>query len=336
MERENETMTSSAYALARCPQRTSVLLVGSSGVGKSATINHLLKASEGEVVATTGSSDPETRATLEYVATVDNPDDEASDRKLELGIIDTPGVNDPRGLKQDACNLYSMKRFFETHPLFSKTKCYPNLIFLLVSATDHRIEGSDSNLAHTLKVLKELDVVDQRYPNVVAVLTFSCSVSHKLVSRWEEKMKEKNNIISRAISQTLEIQAPVVWLENDVDDFNELEKDGEFTLLPNGEKQPENVIKVCQTVLNKNGDYDGLSAFTACFDSRNSKMLCAVRRHEFPANDSTKRPISEDEKNLLNNLRGDVTGGKLTCFVMGLVLTVNMHNSTRANEYAVL
>ena len=119
--------------------------------------------------------------------TVNNPDDETSDRKLQLGIIDTPGVNDPRGLKQDACNLYSMKRFFQTHPLYSKTKCYPNLIFLLVSATDHRIEGSDSNLANTLKILKELDVVDYHHPNVVAVLTFSCSVSHRIVSKWEDK-----------------------------------------------------------------------------------------------------------------------------------------------------
>ena len=98
-------MNSSAEKLERCPQRTSILLFGSSGVGKSATINHLLEPGDGTIVAKTGSSEPETRKTLEYVVTVDSPDDKESDRKLELGIIDTPGVNDPRGLKQDACNL---------------------------------------------------------------------------------------------------------------------------------------------------------------------------------------------------------------------------------------
>ena len=294
----------------RCSQRTSLLLIGSSGVGKSATINHLLKPSAGEEVAKTGSSEPETRKTLEYVVTVDNPDDEASDRKLELGIIDTPGVNDPRGLKQDACNLYSMKRFFETHPLYSKTKCYPNIIFLLVSATDHRIEGSDSNLAHTLKILKELGVVDQHHPNVVAVLTFSCSVYHKIVSKWEQKMKEKNDIISRAIFETLEIQAPVVWLENDVDDFNELERVGEFSFLPNMQKQPENLIKACRIFLKNNGDNYGFSTFNACFDKLDVKKQYRIDRHEILAKDTQSRAISEDEEDLLNILRGGRKGGK--------------------------
>ena len=306
------TSESSAEKLERCPERTSIFLIGSSGVGKSATINHVLKPSVGEVVATTGSSEPETRATLEYVATVDKPDDETSDRKLQLGIIDTPGVNDPRGLKQDACNLYSMKRFFQTHPLYSKTKCYPNLIFLFVSATDHRIEGSDSNLAHTLKILKELGVVDQHHPNVVAVLTFSCSISHRVVSKWEQKMKEKNNIISRAVFLTLGVEAPVVWLENDVEDFNALEKVGEFTLLPNGEQQPENLFTVCRMLLNKNRDGVGLSTFKASFDSPRVKTQCKVGPHSIPATDSTKDAISGDEEDLLNTLRGGQVNGKLT------------------------
>ena len=86
-------------------------------------------------------------------------------------------------------------------------------------------------------------------------------------------MNEKNDIISRAILDALEIQAPVVWLENDVEDFNDLKKDGEFTLLPNMETQPENLVKACKMVLKNNGDKNGLSAFNACFDKLYVKSI---------------------------------------------------------------
>ncbi len=300
-------MTSSADNLKRCPERASILIIGSTGAGKSATINHLLNTDQ--VVPKTGSSEPETRATLEYLVTVIDHDNEASN--LKLGVIDTPGVNDPRGIKQDACNLYSMKHFFATHSLYSK--CYPNLIFLIVSANEHRIDGDDSGLANTLRVLKELNVVDQRqrHPNVVAVVTFSCSVSHNKVTRWEEIMKGKKGIISRNIYEALGVQAPVVFLENDRDS-NDLEVDGDFTLLPNGERQPENLYKVCQQVLKDNKDHYGLSTFNACFTKPDAKTKCEVARHKVMATDATKEPISEVEHDLLNVLRGSAEDGKLS------------------------
>ena len=301
-------MTSVADSLKRCPERASILFIGSTGAGKSATINHLLDTDQ--VVAKTGSSEPETRATLEYLVTVTDHDNEASN--LKLGIIDTPGVNDPRGIKQDACNLYSMKHFFATHPLYSnQDKYYPNLIFLIVSANEHRIDGNDSGLANTLRVLKELNVVGQRRPNVVAVVTFSCSVSYNKVTRWEEIMEGKKSIISRNVYEALGVQAPVVLVEND-SDSNQLEKDGDFTLLPNNERQPENLYKVCQNVLEDNGDHYGLSTFNACFTKPDAKKKCEVARHKVMATDATKKPISEVEQDLLNVLRGSAEDGKLS------------------------
>ncbi len=297
-------MNSSAHSLKRCPERASILFIGSTGDGKSATINHLLNTYQ--VVAKTGSFKPETRATLEYLVTVNDHDNEASN--LKLGIIDTPGVNDPCGIKQDACNLCSMKHFFETHPLYSK--CYPNLIFLVLSANEHRIDGSNSGLANTLRVLKELHVVDQRHPNVVAVVTFSCSVSYNKVTRWEEIMKGKKGILSRNIRQALEVKAPVVFLENDRDS-NDLEEDGDFTLLPNGERQPENLYKVCQKVLKNNEDHYGLSTFNACLVTSNTEKKYEVSYHKVLATDSSKNPISEVEQDFLNVLRGGTKDGKL-------------------------
>ena len=301
-------MTSSADSLKRCRERVSILLIGSTGAGKSATINHLLDTDQ--VVAKTGSSEPETRATLEYLVTVIGHDNEASN--LKLGIIDTPGVNDPRGIKQDACNLNSMKHFFETHQLYSnQDKYYPNLIFLIVSANEHRIDGNDSGLANTLRVLKELHVVDEHHPNVVAVVTFSCSVSYNQVARWEEIMEGKKGIISRNVYEALGVQAPVVFLENDRDS-NQLEKDGDFTLLPNSERQPGNLYGVCQQVLKDNGDHYGLSTFNACLVKPDTEKQYEVARHKVMATDATKEPISEVEQDLLNVLRGSAEDGKLS------------------------
>ena len=284
---------SSAKNLKRCPKHASILLIGSTGDGKSATINHLLNTD----TIKTGSYEPGTRETVEYLVAVNNDSDQ------KLGIIDTPGFNDPRGIKQDACNLHSIKQFFEKHSQYSKAKCYLNLIFLVISANEHRIDGSNSKLANTLRALKELGVVDQNYPNVVAVLTFCCSVSYHNQTKWEETMKRKKGVISRSIHEAFGIEAPVVLLENDRES-NHLENKDDFTLLPNNERQPENLYIACQKILEKNGDYFGLSTFNAVFAQCNGKKQYVVPDFYVEANNSTKKSISEDEQDLLNILRG--------------------------------
>ena len=161
-----------------------------------------------------------------------------------------------------------------------------------------------------MRVLKELHVVDQRRPNVVAVVTFSCSVSYN-VTKWEKIMQEKKDIISRNIYEALGVQAPVVLLENDRDS-NDLEEDGDFTLLPNGERQPENLYKVCQKVLKDNKDHYGLSTFNACLVKPDTEKQYEVSYHKVLATDSSKKPISEVEQDLLNVLRGSAEDGKLS------------------------
>ena len=301
---EHGKKKSSAKSLKRCLQHASVLLIGSTGDGKSATINHLLNTD----TINTGSYEPETRETVEYLVAVNNHDNE-DDSDLKLGIIDTPGLNDPRGIKQDACNLHSIKQFFETHSQYSKAKCYLNLIFLVISANEHRMVGKNSKLANTLRALKELGVVDQNYPNVVVVLTFCCSVSYHNVQKWGTIMEEKKNVISRSIHEAFGIEAPVVLLENDRES-NDLKNDDGFTLLPNNERQPENLYKVCQKILEDNDDLFGLSAFNAGLAQCNGKKQYLIAEHKVLANDSTKNSISEDEQDLLNILRGSSEDGK--------------------------
>ena len=153
----------------RSLNRASILLVGASGVGKSSTINHLFDLDESQSVffAKTSAVSSETRTTTEYILEMDSIEDyEATG--LRLGLVDTPGFNDTSGTIQDAANFYSIKQFYEKH-YESKV---PSLVFVLIQANDTRIQGPNSNLAKSLRCMKQMKLIDTRHPNVVAILTF--------------------------------------------------------------------------------------------------------------------------------------------------------------------
>jgi len=97
----------------------------------------------------------------------------------------------------------------------------------------YRFMGSNSNFYKSLKAFGNLGVVDKKNPNVVVVMTWVCSIPHRNVSKWVEKMEFKTNEIKRVVRETLHVNAPVVWIENNIVDY-ELENsiDGEQSLLP--------------------------------------------------------------------------------------------------------
>ena len=129
----------------RSVNHVSVLLVGTSGVGKSSTVNHLLNSKDliKQIRAKTNKSQSETRSTQEFIIYASDPD--YGFERLPLGLVDTPGFCDTSGTHQDACNLLSIQKFFRTHPKLSE--CYPNLIFLIVKATDNRMIGITCKLS---------------------------------------------------------------------------------------------------------------------------------------------------------------------------------------------
>ena len=146
-----------SYKIGRGLGQASILLVGSSGVGKSSTVNHMFGMKEGEGVnfAKTSSSTSETRTTTEFLIKVDHPDYKVTD--LKLGLVDTPGFNDTDGMRQDACNFFSIKQFYKTHPTLGGSR--PNLIFVTIKADDNRIAGENSNLATEMqKVADPADI----------------------------------------------------------------------------------------------------------------------------------------------------------------------------------
>ena len=280
----------------------SILLIGSSGVGKSSTINHLLNiGGEGVQFAKTSNITSETRITSEFLAFADDPKLEV--KNLVLGVVDTPGLNDTDGLTQDACNFYSIKKFYEEHPKLER--CFPNLIFVLVPATDTRIAGENSNLSKSLRCLNQLGLVDHSCPNVVAVLSFCCSVSYKKVETWKKKMENKKKVVQDVILNALKVNAPVVLLENDFEE-EELEKVGDFTRLPDGELQPKNLYDACQDVLRKNKDNLCLVTFNACFSK-----LCSIKNngHKIAAKDASKGSLTKEEEEFAKYFERAARGG---------------------------
>ena len=199
-----------SHKIGRGFNHASILVVGSSGVGRSSTINHMFNVGgEGIPFAAINYTEYETRITSEFLAFADDPDLEV--KNLVLGIVDTPGFNDINGFKQDTCNFYSIKKFFEGHPKLRG--CFPNLILIVVNAMDQRIAGENSNLSKSLRCLNELGLVDHHRPNVVAVLSFCCSISCKKVETWKKRMENKKKVVQDVIFDALKVIAPVVLLE---------------------------------------------------------------------------------------------------------------------------
>ena len=287
----------------RSLNHVSILVVGSTGVGKSSTINHLLNIGAEERIefAKINFGQSETKITSEFLAFADNPNLEV--KNLVLGIVDTPGFNDTDGLTQDACNFYSIKKFYEGHPKLHG--CFPNLIFVVVQATDTRIAGENSNLSKSLRSLNELSLVDHRRPNVVAVLSFCCSVPCIKVEIWKERVENQKKVVQDVISKSLKVNAPVVVLENDFEAYG-FEKYGDFTKLPNGELQPKNLYNACANVLRKNEDNLGLVTFNACF-SKLKKIENGG--HKVAANDASKGVLSDKEEEFVKFFERAARGG---------------------------
>jgi len=143
-----------SHSINRSAYHTTLILLGETGVGKSSTINHLFGAS----VARTSASKSETRKTTEFLLKED--DVELGVKDLSLGVVDTPGFNDTEGMEQDAANLACIYDMLSNHPPLQslsgndEAKLFPNVILLLVKATEKRFEGANSNFTKSLMAIK--------------------------------------------------------------------------------------------------------------------------------------------------------------------------------------
>ena len=266
LEKRNQLLLNmfDSYSMGRSIEKANILLVGSSGVGKSSTINHLFGLEKDSInFAKTSDSSSETRTTTEFQLEVDSPV-RYETSGLRLGLVDTPGFNDTDGTKQDACNFYSIKEFYTKHMKGSK----PNLVLVLIQANDTRVMGENSKLAKSLRCLKSLKLVDTKFPNVVAILTFSTALGERR-AKYTKNIAKKKEIVENTIFGLLNVHAPVVALENDLED---LDLDGDFTILPDGTRQVKNLYKACEEVMSKSGDLYGHLIFNEAFNLCEKKV----------------------------------------------------------------
>ncbi|CAB4028571.1 GTP-binding A [Paramuricea clavata] len=263
----------SSKMIGRSINHVSILLVGLSGVGKSATINHLLRTKD--EIAKTSYFETGTRSTQEFIVYGSAPRYEVEG--LPLGVVDTPGFGDTDGLYQDACNFFSIQEFFHTHPKL--TGHYPNLIFVIVKANDNRF----SEFVKWLEHIKLQNLVDRNNPNVVAVITHVCKIPNRKVDKWSKIMETKKTTVKRIIFDALKVTAPVVLLENMYGkEGYDLDVVGDYTRLPNGVLQPKNLYEACADVLKNNNDNLGLITLNSIF-APSTKVPPPKRGHKIEA-----------------------------------------------------
>ncbi|CAG2220639.1 unnamed protein product [Mytilus edulis] len=161
-----------------------------------------------------------------------------------------------------------------------------NEYILKLNIMDNRIEGESSNFAKMLKGLSKVDVIDIYNPNVVIVLTHATSIARN-PKRWEERVQKKKEEVKALVRLYLGVNPEIVVQENLPQD-NDLERDGDWFILPNGEKQPKILYQACESILNRISDEIGHEALAVAFRPGSDKSVekgHSVSSSEIPMDD---------------------------------------------------
>ncbi|XP_047127386.1 uncharacterized protein LOC100206774 isoform X1 [Hydra vulgaris] len=217
----------------RCPFKTTCMIFGQSGVGKSSFINHLI----GRDLLKTNPFISETREIQEVVLTMKEPSLNVSN--LQLIFVDTPGFFDDDGDNQDKKNYNALKEYrkknFEDY--------YPNLIFIVIQGTDTRfLKGP---LKKFLTKLKKLDIVCPTYCNVICLFTHATYFLNDLKKNIEGKIKRLIDLCF----DMLEVTVSVAYIDNN---YTNLKKQGDWTVLSDGTLQPLNVFNCAKMLMEGN------------------------------------------------------------------------------------
>ena len=242
-----------------------IFTYGVSGTGASATLNHLFKMD----LIPTSESKSETTAVSEYMATLTS--DYWKANNLKISFINLPGFGDTKGDHQDVTNLAAIEEFIAKHNhLGSKFyKCYPNIVLVTMNATEYRIQGENSKYNLMFKVLKQLEVVDVRRPNLLIVLTHVMCLP---IGVFSQRIKEMSDIIQEIIKAHFGIQAQIAYVENNVVEY-ELSVKGDWTVLPDGTDQPLNVFEAMIQLMKNCGDEVGVETIRLYFSDGKVKPL---------------------------------------------------------------
>ncbi|CAG7730083.1 unnamed protein product, partial [Allacma fusca] len=229
-----------SYKLGRSTNTASILLLGMTGAGKSHTINNLFS----KLITPVGDGVSCTKDIVEF--TIQMPSQNLGISNAKIEVIDTPGFGDTEnGLEFDARVLANIDRLFES-------KQYkPNFIILTVNINDKRLDGKVApfvQLLLSLKMLLGKNVLDTTNSNLIVVLTHLCGAIPKL----QRDPSPKKLLVQKIVHENLGISnVPVEVVENCFEDY-ELEKKGDYFILPNKEYFPRNLyqsmVGIAQTV----------------------------------------------------------------------------------------
>ena len=255
---------------------------GETGAGKSSTINHIL----GTELTETSESESQTSSVTAYTATVDV---EALGLKgLQLNFVDTPGFGDTGGFAQDACNLWAIQQFCAKCISTSSALAVPNIIILCLKASENRFRGEKSSFTKGLQILEAMRIIDSKNVNLILVMTMVCQLSRN-PKKWKEEASTRERDFKNVIKEKLKLDIQVVYIENQISK-NDLETDGKSSMLPDGTKQPENLLQVILKQLKANKDEVGYATL---------QQFCTGSKQHFIAGASIQAKIArEDGSNL--------------------------------------
>ncbi|XP_075251839.1 uncharacterized protein LOC142344188 [Convolutriloba macropyga] len=109
--------------------------------------------------------------------------------------------------------------------------------------------------------------------------------------------------VRETIFQFLEVNAPVVALENDVEYLN---RDGDYTVLPDGTRQVRNLYQACLKLFETNGDAYGQLIFNEAFHDGPKNVTIGSK---VEAKNASKSPLSKDEQHFFEFFTKALEGG---------------------------
>ncbi|CAL8147970.1 unnamed protein product [Orchesella dallaii] len=255
----------SSLTQGRSPKNAYILLIGSTGAGKSSAINNLLNNPN---VTLAGDLESTTSEILEFSIPI--PLDELGVSNSQLRIIDTPGLGDTRGLQHDAIFLATLDEYLGQHSELKRR--IPNLVLVFHHFTDNRFDGEGAKFVSMIQGLDSLRtrITDEKYSNVLFVFSHFCSeTSTKVLRNPSGRLMKFKEVIEEYTLFPKPILTSVI--ENQGKENELLVASGNYEL-PNKEYFPLNLLDKFDTITMKGQDKMGRAIINQALRKRHEHL----------------------------------------------------------------